>query len=251
MSKAIYRPKGKALEYAPWACNLYVGCPNGCTYCFNRKGALGTVAGGGEAVLKKCFRDEDDAFSTFTKELSRYGEQIKHDGSLLFSFTTDPCLPETRNLTFRCIAKALEEDVPCQVLTKRADWVLNFAYRDLLPARWRRLSVGFTLTGCDYLERNASPNMDRIQAMRILHKEGLKTFASIEPVIDFEKSLEMIKQSLPFCDHYKIGLLTGDPSAFDRYRMPYDLWAFHAEADALLRENGKTVYWKKSITEHL
>ena len=32
--KIIYEPKGKALEYAPLACNLYKGCPHGCRYCY-------------------------------------------------------------------------------------------------------------------------------------------------------------------------------------------------------------------------
>ena len=31
---AIYEPKGKALEYAPLALNLYDACPHGCTYCY-------------------------------------------------------------------------------------------------------------------------------------------------------------------------------------------------------------------------
>ena len=36
MTKFIYKPKGKAREYADLACNLYTGCNNGCFYCFNK-----------------------------------------------------------------------------------------------------------------------------------------------------------------------------------------------------------------------
>ena len=32
----IYKPSGRAAEYAKLACNLYTGCNNGCTYCFNK-----------------------------------------------------------------------------------------------------------------------------------------------------------------------------------------------------------------------
>ena len=33
----IYQPQGAAGEYAKWAINLYHGCSNGCTYCYNRR----------------------------------------------------------------------------------------------------------------------------------------------------------------------------------------------------------------------
>lgn len=35
--RVIYSPKGKAGEYAENAANFYVGCSNGCTYCYLRK----------------------------------------------------------------------------------------------------------------------------------------------------------------------------------------------------------------------
>ena len=30
----IYEQKGRAREYAPLACNLYMGCTHGCKYCY-------------------------------------------------------------------------------------------------------------------------------------------------------------------------------------------------------------------------
>ena len=41
----IYQPQGAAGEYAKWAINLYHGCSNGCTYCYNRRGVLSHVFG--------------------------------------------------------------------------------------------------------------------------------------------------------------------------------------------------------------
>lgn len=250
MSKAIYRPKGRAREYSPWACNLYVGCQNDCTYCFNKRGVLGSIMGGNEAVLKKCFKDKLDAFKTFMMELARYGDQIKKDGGLLFSFTTDPCLPETVKLNMACVKLATDAGIPCHILTKRADWITDtMAYLPSLYAAEKLVSVGFTLTGCDELEPGASPNTKRIEAMHLLHETGIKTFASIEPVIDFEKSFDMVRRSVRWCDHYKIGLLSGDRHAYDRYLMPYDLETFVFDVNELLTENKKTVYWKKSVTD--
>jgi hypothetical protein len=45
--KAIYQPSGKAAEYAGYACNFYVGCSCGCTYCYNgcSRKTSATVAG--------------------------------------------------------------------------------------------------------------------------------------------------------------------------------------------------------------
>ena len=32
--RAIYKPAGRAAEYAPLAVNLYTGCGHACTYCW-------------------------------------------------------------------------------------------------------------------------------------------------------------------------------------------------------------------------
>lgn len=251
MSKAIYQPKGRAREYSPWACNLYIGCPNNCTYCFNKRGVLGSIMGGPNAVLKKCFKDEEDAYLTFVSELSKYRKDILRDGGLLFSFTSDPCLPKTKDLTFRCVAYAVLQEVPCLVLTKRADWILDKPEMSkAMSVFGDLLAVGFTLTGCDELEPGASvtsSNLKRIEAMRLLHAAGVRTFASIEPVIDFEKSFDMIRRSAPWCDHYKVGLLSGDRHAYDRYLMPFDLETFVFDVNEFLTEQKKPVYWKESV----
>lgn len=44
--RVIYSPKGKAGEYAENAANFFVGCSNGCTYCYLRKGRGAKVLGG-------------------------------------------------------------------------------------------------------------------------------------------------------------------------------------------------------------
>ena len=96
--KAIYNPSGKAGEYSQWACNFYVGCSNNCTYCYCKKGILAGAMGQNKPQLKKCFKDETHAIEIFKKEVeSNLSELQKH--GLFFSFTTDPMLPETIELT--------------------------------------------------------------------------------------------------------------------------------------------------------
>ena len=252
MSKAIYQPSGKAREYSPWACNLFVGCSNDCTYCFNKRGVLGTVMGGREPRLKSCFKDSHEAFNTFLRELQKHRERIRHDGGLLFSFSTDPCLPETIDLTMMCVAVATGMKVPCLILTKCTDWLREEEHwMDCLALPKDHLAVGFTLTGRDDLEPGAPPNAERIREMEKLHGKGIKTFASIEPVIGFGESLDLIRKAEPYCDHFKAGLLSGDRDAYSASRMPEDLESFVYEVDDLLTLKGKTVYWKESVRNAL
>jgi DNA repair photolyase len=71
------------------------------------------------------------------------------------------------------------------------------------------VAIGFSLSGHDEMEPGASPNAERIAAMRRLHEAGFKTWASIEPVINTFSSADMILQTMEFCDLYKVGILSG------------------------------------------
>lgn len=251
MSKAIYMPKGKAGEYAKYACNFYVGCSNDCDYCYCKRGLLGHAMGGTTPTLKKCFKDEIDAVLTFEKELMKNLEEIRKHG-LFFTFTSDPMLESTRKLTIQAVDFAIRNDINCKILTKRADFI------DSLPQWWfykeyrGNIAFGFTLTGCDELEPHASTNAERIEAMRKLHEMGFKTFASIEPVIDIFKSEKMIEQTLDCCDLYKIGLLSGKKN--------YARTAITGFVDIVnnmiigysIREYREVyVYWKDSVLEYI
>ncbi len=218
--KAIYQPSGKAAEYSPWACNFYTGCSNDCEYCYCKRGVMSHVWSI-KPELKKCFRNEIHALMVFKNELeTAIGDypSIKEHG-ILFSFTTDPLLPETRDLTFKAIEIAMARNINVQVLTKRADWIEEFERRmglkpNLYGAVEDSVAFGFTLTGFDEKEPGASTNQERIEAMRELHDMGFKTFASIEPVITPAMSRNMIEATRGFCDLYKIGLISGKGKDF-------------------------------------
>ena len=246
MSKAIYMPKGKAGEYAKYACNFYVGCSNDCDYCYCKRGLLGHAMGGTTPTLKKCF-DGHSPYGVFVRELHEHIVPLRKHG-LFFSFTTDPLLPETQDLTNNAVLYAVNQGVPCKILTKRADFKVldSFSYFQHL------IAYGFTLTGCDELERNASTNTERIERMADLHRRGFKTFASIEPIINLNDSGEMIRRTLGFCDLYKIGLLTGH-----KIYTREDVAHFVANInDMVLNHNfdhceDVKVYWKDSVLEFL
>ena len=207
-NNAIHQPKGKAAEYAKWAYNFYVGCSNGCSYCCLKKGIGCKTLGGNVPTLKKCFKDENHALEVFEKELKANLPELRKHG-LFFSFTTDPMLPVTRTLTWGAFEACYYSNVRLVILTKRTDFMDDEYINDLTDEAKKYIAFGFTLTGHDELEPNASTNAERIGAMKKLHDVGFKTFASIEPIIDFNSSLQMIRQTINYCDLYKIGLESG------------------------------------------
>ena len=192
--------------------------------------------------MKKSLVDETTAYDIFCKELDKHKAEIIKDGSLHFNFVSDPCLPSTIKLNWKCINHALEQGVPVQVLTKRAGWLYSAPVEDAFNHP-ELLKIGFTLTGCDDLEPGASPNFVRIAAMRFLHEAGFYTWASCEPIIDPKRTLKMIQKSLDCCDHYKIGILSGKKSY-----SPQDIRNFVADVNAL---NPKDVAWKRSLLEFI
>lgn len=210
---AIYQSSGKAEEYSGWACNFYKGCSNQCSYCFCRKGFF-KKNWHDTPVLKDCFKGEEDAINQFREELAMCLGELRKSG-LLFSFITDSLLPETMGLTAKAVGICMEKGINVKLLTKRADFVDEF-FR-LLSAKEgydeevckRHIAFGFTLTGHDELEGNSSPNQERISTMKQLHERGYRIFVSAEPVIDPVSSLQVIRDTLGFCDLYKVGLLSG------------------------------------------
>ena len=248
MKKAIYNPKGKAGEYAEWACNLYVGCSNDCSYCYCKRGVLAHAMGGPVPKLKSCFRDEKYAFEVFVKELDANIEEIRRS-SLFFTFSSDPLIPETRTLNVKCIDYAIQRHVRCQVLTKNADFILDEALRHFVSNMSglhysKYLAFGFTLTGRDDLESGASSNTERLNAMRLLHDTGFKTFASIEPIIHPADSLRIFREAEPICDLFKVGLMSGVGK--DYYNKEEV-----AQMVKAMKESKRYVYLKKSLTSYL
>ena len=229
--KILSRPKKNAEEYGKWAVNPYVGCSNQCEYCYLRKGPSGKYLGQDHPVLKKGVVSNDHAYHLAMTEIIEHKDEIIRDGGLFFTFTSDPLLYNTRNVCLTIASWAVYHDIPVVMLTKCASFYgyeddrkpasYYLPYRDRLLQREQRifsplvdpcsqrLALGWTLTGHDEEELRADKNAHRIAAMKELSAAGFKTWASIEPVIDFDSSLRMVQQALDAgCRHFKIGLMT-------------------------------------------
>ena len=213
--KAIYKPKGKANEYGMYGCNLYTSCSNDCGYCYLKCPPMSGYWGS-TPTLKKCFKDEDDAVRIFQEEVTDNLPDLQKYG-LFMSFTTDPLIPETIGLTVKVVEICTRNGVNVKLLTKCGGFEEGFftlftGSEDKLK---KHVVFGFTLTGHDELEPGAPDNKKRIESMRRLHSWDYRTFSSMEPIVDFGFTMEMITETLDCCDLYKIGLMSGGGAKYD------------------------------------
>lgn len=268
----IYQPQGAAGEYAKWAINLYHGCSNGCTYCYNRRGVLSHVFGdkpelaapivkerdkylnwymkensltAHDAIPQKVIRDATDtaAIIIVAEDIMRIGEDvIREDGGIFFSFTCDPFDPDIDADMLRMIVFVLlDRQIPVTILTKNVDWLENDKWKDFLEPDTdypddllRDLTIGFTITGKDKLEPNAPSTEKRIEALRKLHDEyKIKTFVSLEPITSIHTASEVIKKTYEIADGIRIGAQS--PIKKDRYD-PNEFFGFITAVKFLARD---------------
>jgi hypothetical protein len=94
-------------------------------------------------------------------------------------------------------------------------------------------------------EPGAPTSRDRVEALKVLAANRVKTWASFEPVIDPEQSLALLDSVLPFIDHVKIGKL-------NNYRgidKAVDWHSFLERAVAKCRDAAVPFYVKKDLAE--
>ncbi len=196
----IYRPAGNAGEYAPLATNPYRGCGHGCAYCYvplaTKQDRREFDAG---AVERRGYLDR------LIKDATRY-ERAGVTTQVMLSFSTDPYHQGGTSLTRKTLEVLADRGMAFCTLTKGGTRALD----DLPIFRPTRDAFASTLTSLDdrfsqKWERNAALPGDRLAALRTFHERGIFTWVSLEPTLDVEASLEIIRQTHGFVDHYKIG----------------------------------------------
>lgn len=198
MTTYIYEPKGRAREYAPLALNVYRGCPHACDYCYVRRG-LGV-------------RDTEPHYRLDMAAVVREAEKLRGDPRpVLLSFYSDP-YPRGYDAaeTGEAIRVLLEHGLRVRVLSKGG----------LHPGLLRDLSVmaehagmveyGTTLSLWDDARRadvepGAAPAVERIQALGVARKTGLRTWASLEPIVDPAETAACLEHAHDVLDMVKIG----------------------------------------------
>lgn len=196
----IYAPAGQAGEYAPLASNPYRGCGHACAYCYV------------PAVLKMKRPDFDaGAFPrpNFLALLKK--DAIKYQAAgiteqVMLSFTTDAYNPFDTSLTRPTLETLQAHGLGICVLTKGGSRALT----DIDLYRPGRDAFASTLTSLDdsfskKWERGAALPGDRIATLRKFHEAGIFTWVSLEPTLDVESSLQIVRETHSFVSLYKIG----------------------------------------------
>jgi DNA repair photolyase len=196
----IYAPKGQAGEYAPLAANPYRGCGHACAYCY-------------VPLVLKMKRSEFDAgamprpdfIQNLTKDARKY-QQAGITAQVMLSFTTDPYHPGDNALTRQTLQVLRDHGLGFCTLTKGG----TRALRDLDLFRPDRDAFASTLTSLNdefsrRWERGAALPGDRLKALRKFHHAGIFAWVSLEPTLDTESSMEIVRRVHEFVDLVKIG----------------------------------------------
>ena len=167
-----------------WTINPYRGCQHGCSYCYAR--------------FMKRFTHHRESWGDFVDaKVNAPGllaEEVKKKkvGRVWISGVCDPYQPieEEYEISRRCLQVLQGNGWPVTIQT-RSPLVL----RDLdLLKRFDQLEVGFSIATGDeeirsIFEPKAPPIEERINALRILHREEVRTYVMIAPLLPKTENL--------------------------------------------------------------
>ncbi|MFW5803546.1 MAG: hypothetical protein ACOCWJ_06470 [Verrucomicrobiota bacterium] len=229
--KIIYEPKGRAREYAPLACNLFWGCPHGCRYCYAPRTLRKDPAQFHDPEWVHIRDHSNIALRWDAKEILAHSEVASRcpeclgtgvedvdgyrpikcghcsfgfiaatsaPGPVLLCFGCDPYprgRPDLWGHTQQAITILRDNGVPVRVLTKNP--MATLSHLDLYRAR--DVELGVSLSFIDdgpraEWEPNAAPVEERIAVLRAAHALGIRTWVSVEPVIDPDEAYGVLWQ---------------------------------------------------------
>ena len=203
--RIIYEPKGAAREYGELAANIYKGCSHGCLYCYAPAATFKKRASFINSELRV------NIINALRKEIPEYlGREI------FLCFTCD--LYQQLNDQFNVARIAIDiigqaGAIPI-ILTKGGKRSEN----DFDLLKKYNGKYGATLTFINdsdskKWEPSAALPKERFAALKTAHAMGIKTWASLEPVIDPDQSLKIIDTTHGYVDFYKIGKWNHDKRA--------------------------------------
>lgn len=199
------------VEYADFCINHVEGCAHGCRfpcYAFNMARRFGKVKNYAGWIKPKIV---ENALELLDKEIPKYKNQIK---SVHLCFMTDPFMykhNEIRDMTLKIIERLNKDNIKCTVLSKGI-------YPKVLTNKEKygaNNEYGITLISLsDYFKEKyepfSAPYEERIEALRYLHDNGLKTWVSMEPYpprVFIKQDIHKILRKIEFVDKIIFGKL--------------------------------------------
>ena len=225
--QAIYEPKGRAGEYSRLALNVYRTCVHGCRYCY--------VPGAARMKVRDFHRP-----GARPREL---GQKLVNDAKTLLlarnqqpvhlCFLCDPYQSQTQDdnlITRQSIQTLKSYGQRVRILTKAG----NRATRDF-DLLGKTDEFGVTLTLLDEQQRQewepfAASNVQRIETLKRAREAGIGTWASFEPVLDPEQTLQLIELAAPYLDRYAVGRWN---HAVEAHKIDWHKFAHAAQALAI------------------
>jgi DNA repair photolyase len=210
--------------------NPYVGCSHACKYCY--------------ATFMKRFTGHKEDWGTFVDVKVNAPEILNRElkraraGHVMISSVTDPyqtAMEGKYKLTRQCLEALLPHRFSIGILTKSP-----LVLRDLdLLRQLKEVEVGFTVTTDrdeirKLFEPNAPPIEARVQALKTLHENGIRTYAFIGPVLP--QNPERLAESLgPHVDSVLIDRMNYLPKTVKLYRLrKLDRWLDYDFVDEIL-----------------
>jgi DNA repair photolyase len=175
-------------------------------------------------------------------------KHYRSNKQVFLSFLTDPysSFNDQTLLTKKVLQMLLDYQIPTSILSKGGLRVLQDL--DLIKKFGDNIQVGASLTFTSHedslkWEKGAALPAERFEALKILHEAGVKTWASMEPVIYPDQSLEIMEITKDYVDAYKIGKL----NHFPKHEIRFDWQQFLVDAVGIMRKYQKPFYIKKDL----
>ena len=167
------------VEYGDYTMNHVLGCSHGCKYpcyAFMLKKRFGKIESYDDWIQPRIV---SNTLELLDSEIPRLKDKIK---SVQLCFTIDPFMygySEIAEMSLKAIEKLNNVGIKCTVLTK-----------GILPPELANCSkeneYGITLVSLDEkyrkkMEPGSAPYESRLNALKMLHNAGCKTWVSVEP----------------------------------------------------------------------
>jgi DNA repair photolyase len=182
-SKSILTPS--QLPDADYVVNPYTGCAFGCIYCY--ASFMGRFVGKSNDEWGEYVFVKTNAPELLIKDLKKLKDKGKGK-SILLSSVTDPYqgMEAKYELTRKCLQVLLDYEYEglLSILTKS-----HMILRDVdLLKQLKHVDIGLTITSTDdgvsrFFEKKAPNVSQRLEALTVLNKEGINTYAFVGPLL--------------------------------------------------------------------